>query len=301
MTDVATTARSAKARQVITAVVSSRRRLSPSFARLTLVGGGLEQFEHKGFDQWFRLFLPHDGAGRMPVPVADVDADFYQQFLSSPEEERTWMRYVTVRSFRPTAVRGPELDVDVVVHGQAGARAAGPLSTWAQAAEPGDRVAIFDQGLIFRKELLGDELLLLGDETAVPAIAGILESLPAATSGRVWLEVPGADDFQELTAPLGMEVTWLARADASPGSGLLAAFRARVTAGASFGAGHRASLGTDPDGLDRSDPSEHPYLYAAGETAMIKSLNQLLLDELRWPKGRMTTVGYWHFTAGGHA
>lgn len=268
-----------KQTEVVTATVLRRQRLSPSFARLTVGGGGLALFDHKGYDQWFRMFLPREGAERMRLPDGVRDETFYQRYLAAPESERTWMRYVTVSGFRADATGGPELDIDVVVHGQPGDSDTGPLSTWAQTAEPGDRIAILDQGLVFRPELVGDAVLLLGDETAVPAIAGILRALPGGVRGLALLEVPDAGDFQELATPAGLEVRWLqrdTRADA-PGSELLAEF-GRLTLG-----------------------GERPYLYAAGETAMIKALNQSLKDELEWPKDRMTTVGYWHYAKAGHA
>lgn len=261
-----------KPKRVLTAVVSQRQRLSPSFARLTVVGGGLSLFDHKGYDQWFRMFLPREGLGRLHLPEGTHADGFYERYLAAPESARTWMRYVTIREFRPTASDGPEMDIDVVVHGRPGDPDTGPLSTWAQSAEAGDRVAILDQGLIFRPELAGEGVLLLGDETAVPAIAGILRSLPPSTTGRAFIEVPSPHDFQSLVGPVGVEVNWLARGAADvPGMSLLAAFRGRVTTGA------------------------RPYLYTAGETAMIRALNQMLKDDFDWPKGRMTTVGYWHY------
>ncbi|HET8984234.1 MAG TPA: siderophore-interacting protein [Trueperaceae bacterium] len=267
---------------VVTAAVHRRRRLSPSFARITLVGEGLERFAFQGYDQWFRMFIPREGEGRMPIPAGGHDDGWYSRFQAAPEEQRTWMRYVTVADFRTDGGRS-EMDVDVVVHGEPGDPGSGPLSTWAQTVNEGDRVALLDQGPIFRPELADQELLLLGDETAVPAISGILKRLPSEARGRAFIEVPYADDVQDLAAAGGVSVTWLPRhgIEDVPGQRLLDAVREHVL----------------PPGTHAARPEEK-YVYAAGEMKLTKALNQLLRQEHDWPKDRLHVVGYWHFQGG---
>lgn len=69
-------------------------------------------------------------------------------------------------------------------------------------------------------------MLLLGaDETAVPAVASILERLPADARGTAVLEVPAAGDFLDLAAPPGVTVRWYARGDRPHGQALTAAVR----------------------------------------------------------------------------
>ena len=287
---------------VVTATVRERRRLSPSFVRVTLVGEGLERFVFQGYDQWFRMFLAREGEGRMHLPAGSHDDAWYARYQAAPEGQRTWMRYVTVADFRTGSepasrpadgaawepatgsdAGATEMDVDVVVHGEPGDPGSGPLSTWAQTVHAGDRVALLDQGPIFRPELADEELLLLGDETAVPAIAGILKRLPARTRGRALLEVPYADDVQDLTTASGVTVTWLPRhgVEEVPGQRLLDVVREQVLRPANDGA--------------RPDKA---YVYAAGEMKLTKALNQLLRTERDWPKERLTIVGYWHFQGG---
>ena len=65
-----------------------------------------------------------------------------------------------------------------------------------------------------------ERLLLAGDETAVPAMSRILGDLPADTSGAAFLEVPQADDVLTVSAPAGVQVTWLPRAGAPLGQRL---------------------------------------------------------------------------------
>lgn len=259
-------------KQVLAGHVVRRQRLSPTFARLTLAGPALAALTARGFDQWFRMFLPRPGADELPLPTAVADEQWYSHYLSTPADGRPWMRYVTISGHRQAGTASCEIDVDVVVHGEPGAAGSGPLSTWGQTAEAGSPVALLDQGTLFKPELAAERLVLVGDETAVPGIVGILRSLPASAEGHAFLEVPEADDVQELSAPVGLKVSWFVRSGMNevPGRSALNAARPLL-----------AQRGGE-------------YLYAAGESKMIAEANALLRDELDWPKELMTTVGYWH-------
>jgi len=83
----------------------------------------------------------------------------------------------------------------------------------AQRAEAGERVALIDQGRGFDPVDGADFVLLAGDESALPAIVGILADLPRDTRGLAILEIPAAEDAQPVDAPAGVEVRWLPRAD----------------------------------------------------------------------------------------
>lgn len=107
-----------------------------------------------------------------------------------------------------------ELDIDFVLHGD------GPAASWAAAAAPGAVLAVASAAP------LGDApagwLLLAGDETAIPAISRILAAADPHTRGLALLEVAGPEEEQDLAGPPGVELRWLHRADAAPGSSLLA-------------------------------------------------------------------------------
>jgi NADPH-dependent ferric siderophore reductase len=62
------------------------------------------------------------------------------------------LRNYSVRAYRPARPEGPELDVDLVLHGSADDGTAGPAATWAQTGEVGDAVAILDKGIGFTPE-----------------------------------------------------------------------------------------------------------------------------------------------------
>jgi NADPH-dependent ferric siderophore reductase len=209
--------------ELLTLHVVRRRHMSPSYVRVTLGGPDLQRFTARGRDQWFRLFLPV-AEGTLTRLPNKLDTFAYLRYLSIAKTERPVLRNYTVAEFRVDGDHGPELDVDFVVHGSLADGSAGPAATWAQTCEPGDAVAILDEGVLFtaRDDLVGP-FALVGDETALPALAGVLASLPPDASGTAFIEVPDAADVRTLSAPAGVSVRWVVRTDphATPGYAVL--------------------------------------------------------------------------------
>jgi NADPH-dependent ferric siderophore reductase len=254
--------------------VTAVRRLSPAFVRVTFTGPDLGECAPSGFDQRIKLLFPLPEHGLTPCPTGP---DWYGEWRALPEERRNPMRTYTVRAARPAA---RELDVDLVLHG-----ATGPASAWAERAAVGDEVVLVGPNARFDGPRGGVEwqlpadpscLLLAGDETAVPAICAITESLPAGTRARVLLEVPTDDDALPLAAPTGTEITWLPRTPGTPhGSPLTAAVRA-------------------VDGL-----GSQPYVWLAGEAGTVTALRRHLVREAGVDRAAVTFLGYWRRGAAG--
>ena len=203
------------------AEVARVQRLSPSFLRVTFTGPSFDDLAPNGWDQRIKVLLPTADGGLRDCPRGD---DWYAEWRALPEERRNPMRSYTVRASRPDA---RELDVDFVLHGTSG-----PASAWAERAAAGDGVVLIGPNARFPGPTGGFEwhppvdarcLIVAGDETAVPAVCAIVESLPAGRSARVLLEVPEADDVLPLAAPDGVEVTWLPRRPANAPRGALLA------------------------------------------------------------------------------
>lgn len=251
---------------LLTLEVLGREQVTPSFARVTLGRGDIETFTPMGYDQWFRLFIPvaEDSLSRLP---GKLDTLSYLKFLAISKTQRPVLRNYTVRAHRVTA-DGPEIDVDFVLHGEGDG--AGPAASWAQACSPGDVVAILDEGITFTPPAEVRSTEIVADETGLPAVAGILASLPEDFTGRAWVEVPTAADRQDLPGPEGVELTWVVREDlhARPGAAVLAAARSAA-------------------------PSTVPgYCWAVGEQQVPTGMRR------HWiaagvPKDRITFTGYW--------
>ena len=216
------------------------------------------------------------------------------------------MRTYTVRALHGSGVE-TRLVVDVVVHEHGDL---GPGCRWALAASPGDRVLLVGPrrgvefgGIEFDPGRAG-RLLLVGDETAVPAVASILESLPAGTSGRAYLEVPTSADILDVRPPRGLRLVWLPRNGAPPGEPTIGSVASL------FGLGPTRS-GNDDDveagddlwetptysasGEDVSggSPEEGLYAWVAGESRTVARVRRLLVSEVGLPRRQVAFMGYW--------
>jgi NADPH-dependent ferric siderophore reductase len=210
---------------LITLRVLRRERISPHFARVTLGHGDIERFIPMGFDQWFRLFIPVGGGSLARVPRRLTTAS-YLRYLTISKTQRPVLRNYSVRAYRADGPEGPELDVDFVLHGSADDGTAGPAATWATTCAKGDPVAILDEGIGFNPPPEARRVLLVADESGLPAVAGILSSLPGDARGQVLVEIPSQDDEQDLAGPQGVDVRWLVREKGVPGRAALAAAQA---------------------------------------------------------------------------
>ncbi|WP_243229135.1 siderophore-interacting protein [Microbacterium sp. CIAB417] len=262
--------------ELIHLTVLRTQRLAPHWIRVTLGGGEIGGFTPMGYDQWFRLFLPIGGeAGLERVPAKANKALGYLKFLRIPDGERPVMRNYTVRAYRPaTPESDAEIDVDFVLHGSAADGTAGPASRWAETCRPGESVLIIDEGLTFNPERGTDRVLLVGDETALPAIAGISASLPASATGTAIIEVPSDEDALEFPRPPGLEVVWIIRPHGTaPGELALATLR------------------------DTDLPSVPFHAYGAGEQALASGVRKQLVGERGVDKGQVSFCGYWKIGA----
>lgn len=203
-------------RGLITVETRRIERISPNFVRVT-VAGDLTPLPEHGYDQWFRLFLPREeGATTFELPDR-VDLVGYLQYLALGAK-RPHMRNYTVRERR-----SEELDIDFVVHGDDG-----PATRWCTRTRAGDRVALIDQGRGFEPRV--GPLLLVADETGLPAVAGILRDLPRDARGDAFVELAHADDAQPIAGPDGVRVHWVVRPpNALCGDAVLDAVQGTIT------------------------------------------------------------------------
>ena len=169
--------------------------LTPRMRRVTLAGDDLLRFAGED-NLHVRLYFPPEGREpEWPTRGADGLA------LPGDPERKPHVRKYTIR--RIDAARGL-VEVDFVLH-----EAAGPGSDWAKTARTGTVIGMAGPG--GRSAKLVDWLLLAGDETALPAIARILEKLPDGSEGVALIEVEDESDRVSLAAPQGVEIRWLHR------------------------------------------------------------------------------------------
>lgn len=307
------------------------RRLSQNFLRLTFTGEDLAELATTTLDQRIKLVLP-PACGTPVDPKVFDGPDWYGTWRGLPDAERPTLRTYTVRAVRPET---REIDVDVVLHGitpEAAAApdcplrtlhacvcadAVGPAVRWCATARAGDGLVIIgpnaryegpQSGLEWRPPSGAHTYLIAGDETAVPAVSSILESLPAAVRAHVFLEVPTADDVLPLAVPPGVELHWLPRrgeaTTAEHGTLLDLAVRAdaariaaRQTAARQQAGEHVEDVDVDAGMLWEVPPDpvapDGVYAWIAGEAGVVKELRRFLVRDLGLDRTAVAFMGYW--------
>jgi NADPH-dependent ferric siderophore reductase len=234
--------------------------LTPRLVRVTLAGPELADLVVDAPAASVRLLLPAPGARAVVLPVWNGNEFRFDDGRRPP-----------IRTLTPWQVRGDELELGVVVHGR------GQASQWAASAATGDLVAVSGPGRGYAIDPDATAFVVLGDETAIPAIAQLLEALPAGADVVVDIEVAAADAELDLPRHPGASVAWhLAREGDPPGDRLLAALVARPAL---------------TDGV---------AVWAAGEAAAMQRIRRHLFETRGLSRRQATVRGYWkHGRAGG--
>lgn len=245
-----------KSPKVHEARVVRNQRITPHMVRLVLGGDGPAGLDRGEFtDHYVKLlFAPEGVSYPEPFDMDRVREDF-------PREQWPLTRTYTIRDWNPAA---GEITIDFVVHGDEGL--AGP---WAAAARPGEIVRFLGPGGGYAPDPAADWHLLIGDESALPAIAASVEQAPEGARLRVFLEVGSADEEQKISAPAGAEIVWLHRGESPVGEALVAAVR------------------------ELDFPAGDVHAFVHGEAGFVKELRRHLRHDRQIPRERLSISGYW--------
>lgn len=237
------------------ATVVARAALTPRMLRLTI---GADDF---GSD--WPLEQPGEILTLLFVPEGE-EIVLPEQGWRFPEgaPEQAWRNY-TVRAHRPEMA---EIDIDVVLHVPRG-----PACTWAEAAGPGTPVGYAGPRVDYAPVDGAGWTVLVGDETALPAIAAILETLPDGHPATAVVEVQ--DESEELALELvgGQAVRWVHRGKFRPGDSdpLASALRELP----------------ERDGVGQA--------WGAAESRVARDLRHVLREERGMSKAHARARGYW--------
>jgi len=290
-------------------------RLSPAFVRVELAAPELADLGVDGptWDQRVKLVVPATPGG--PLPRMADGEDWYAAWQALPADRRGHLRTYTLRDLVGSGADTRAV-VDLVVHGEDGHGATGPGSRWAAGARVGSRAVLLGPrrgvawgGIEFAAPY-GAELVLAGDETAVPAVLAILAQLDPGARGAAYLEVPSAADVLGAVHPEGVRLVWLPREGAPLGERLTAAVLEGLGLGAADEEPVVAADEVDPDlwetptwsssGEDLDAPAlrgapglEGVYAWIAGESRVVTGLRRALVRDLGLDRRQVAFMGYW--------
>ncbi|MFF4898909.1 siderophore-interacting protein [Streptomyces sp. NPDC001068] len=243
-----------KPRKPHSAQVVRTERLTPHMQRVVLGGEGLAGFAADTCtDHYVKLLFGPEGV-TYPEPF-----DLERIRAELPREHWPVTRTYTVRSWD---AEHRELSLDFVVHGDEGL--AGP---WACRVRPGETVRFMGPGGAYAPAPDADWHLLAGDESALPAIARSLESLPADARAFAFVEVSGPEEEQKIDSDV--EVVWLHRGARPVGEALIEAVR------------------------ELEFPEGRVQAFVHGEASFVKNLRSLLRVEHAIPREDLSISGYW--------
>ncbi len=211
--------------------------LSPNVRRVVFTGDDLADFNSASFDDHIKFML--DVGETEPV-----------------------RRDYTPRSFDAAA---GELTLEFALHGD------GPAARWAAQAVPGQRATIAGPRGSFIIPLDYDWHLLVGDDTAMPAIARRLEELPAGARAIVILQVPDVADRRRFDSVAAVDLQWVSGTDE-----LLSAVRTLVL------------------------PTGEGYAWCAGEAVAMATLRKILVEEKGHDRHAIRAAAYWKHGAVAH-
>jgi NADPH-dependent ferric siderophore reductase len=237
--------------------VTSTEMLTPRLRRVWFHTDDLSAFAASSdTDRYVKLVFPKEGV-TYPEPL-DVRA--LRGVL--PAEDMPAVR--TYTALFPDVEAGT-LAIDFVVHGDEGI--AGP---WAMKAVPGARLMVNGPGGAYRPDPAADWHLLVGDESALPAITAALRALPEDAVVRVVALVDSPDHEVDLPLPAKGEVSYLYRGRSDDEGLLVAAVR---------------GLGWLPGRV---------HVFAHGEAQEIMhGVRPYLLRERGLPRADVSVSGYW--------
>jgi NADPH-dependent ferric siderophore reductase len=236
--------------------VTSTESLTPTLRRVWFRSDDLSSFAGSEYtDRYVKLVFPKPG-----VSYPD-ELDMRELRRVLPPEDLPTVR--TYTALFPDVDRGI-LAIDFVIHGDEGV--AGP---WAAAAFPGDQLAANGPGGAYRPDPSADWHLLVGDESAVPAIAAALADLPVNAVARVLVLVESLAHEPPLRLPPEARLQFLHRDDAAGGD-LVDAVRA----------------------LDWLPGRVHVFAHGEAEETM-HGLRPHLLRERGLPRADVSISGYW--------
>jgi len=238
--------------------VVRKEQITPHYIRIFLTGPNIARFSNTTVGVNNKILIPPRGLQEIHFPTFDSEKEVW---IQPAENLRPAIRTYTHRGID---LEKKEMWIDFAVHGDEG-----PASAWALSATEGDVLGLLMKDGKTELYAAADNYLLVGDATAIPVLAAILEHLPATASGICSIEVATAEDVQQLQTNADMTFKWLFNPNPQEGSTLA-------------------------DLVKTYDlPLENRFAYVAAEYNTVKALRSYLRQEKNWTKEELYAYSYW--------
>ena len=223
-------------------------RITPGVLRIAFVGEDLASFAQAKPGAHMKLFF---------APGAWPPAEGIENAPRPPSRTYTPRRFDVARS---------RLEIEFVLHG------AGLASDWAVGAKVGDRLLVAGPGGGYAIPEGIENIVIVADDTAVPAAGMVIEALPPSCQVTALCEIENAGEERALSPHVACAPTWLHRrpGQAKPGSLLEAAV---------------AALPVQPGS----------HFWIACEAAAMRRIRDFLTTQRGVERGRLHTRGYWKY------
>lgn len=232
--------------------------LAPRMRRIVFGGEDLGRFDRT--DQLHcRLVFQPKGVKSPKWPAFDDQGQ-----IAWPGKRKLNTRVYTIRAID---LERSEITIDFALHDNPG-----PATRWALDADVGDVVGIVGPAADGPKA--AEFYVLAGDDTGLPGIARILEHLGEKVRGIAFIEVDGPDDVQPLAKPSGIELRWLERKGAAPGTTTLL-----------FDAVRSIKWPVD---LDTA------FFWGGCEYKAFRAIHRMLRHEVGLTRRQMVLYSHWH-------
>ncbi len=220
--------------------------ISPHMRRIILGGQGLVDFP------------ANQESAHVKVSLAEIDGQL--PALSSLKRGKRVMRSYTIRHFDKAK---NHLSIDFAINDHQG-----PITNWANKANIGDKLDIAGPGSKKHTSLNAPWHLLIGDLTALPALAATIEMLPKDASGYAIIQVPDERDIQNFSCPKDLQIRWLI-APYQAGDQLLQIVQ------------------------EIEWPGSQPAIFLAAEASQVKKIKAYLLTKPGFNSENLYASAYW--------
>lgn len=235
-------------------------RLSPHMIRITLEAVGDWRWHVNGIgDERVDIAIPRPGE-----TTADLETFNLPEYGPGWTGEEPPWRHYTIRSVHS---EGRRFDIDFAIHGH------GIASSWAERAEPGHVIGIFNEGesrSYYEPPADAEVQILAADLTGLPGLGRIVEGLPSGVRAVVLAEVPEKADILPFATAAEVEYRWL------------------------VGTGNGLSDSALPAAVaELAEPDAPWYAWVACEASASRAIRRELRQRLGSPRNRHHAIGYW--------